>query len=751
MHDVISAWQADPDVAGRIAHVERVPARDAIFEDIDPPIDGRVAGALAAGGIERLYRHQAQVIRRAREGIHTVAVAGTASGKSLGYQVPIAEAAIADRKSTSLLLFPTKALAQDQFRSLHGFGIPEIVPITYDGDTDKETRAWARRHATAVLTNPDMLHIGILPAHGAWASFFSRLQYVVIDEIHVLRGIFGSHVGNVLRRLRRVAAHYGANPTFLASSATIGNPGHLVEALTGLPFDVVDQDTSPAGATTYVVWNPEDEEDDLDGTRRSALAETTDVLVDLVGRGHHTIAFARSRKGTELVYRWARERLPAELAGRIAPYRAGYLPSERRAIEARLFDGDLLGVVATNALELGIDVGGLDAAIITTFPGTISSFRQQAGRAGRRLDESMAVLVAGEDALDQWFVRHPEQLLARASEAAVVNPSNPTVLAAHAGCAAYELPLDPAKDIDVFGGGIEEIIIDMVGDHRLRVRDSLAYWAMRERPAPGIDIRTAGGPAFTIVTDEGDILGTVDEARVFSQAHPGAVYLHHGDGFVVEELDLETRLVTVAKREVGYYTQPQVETDVWARTIEGSALLGRFGHHHGAVEVHTQVVAFKRRSLRDGSVISHDLLDLPSKQFTTQAVWFTVPDSLLAGADISKKDAPGTLHAAEHTAIALLPLIAICDRWDVGGLSTPFHPDLGGAGWFIYDGYPGGAGIAPVAFESGERHLRSTLEALRSCDCTDGCPSCVQSPKCGNFNDPLDKHGAIRLLEAGLR
>ena len=744
MEDLIAAWRSDPDAAGRIAHVETTPARDAITEDLD--LAGPVAAALSERGITRLYRHQAVAIRRARAGAHTVVAAGTASGKSLCYQVPIAEAAVADRRSTALLLFPTKALAQDQFRSLHDLRLASLVPAVYDGDTDREARVWSRRHANAILTNPDMLHVGILPNHRQWAGFLGRLRYVVVDEVHVLRGIFGSHAANILRRLRRLAAHYGAEPTFLACSATIGNPGELFSRLTGLEVGEVDQDTAPSGTRHTVLWNPEIEEDDR---RRSALAEATDVFVDLVGRGTRSIVFARSRKGAELVYRWARERLDPETAGRIAPYRAGYLPAQRREVERRLFAGELLGVAATNALELGIDVGGLDASVITTFPGTIASFRQQAGRAGRTRAASLAVLVAGEDALDQYFVTHPEQLFARPAEAAVVNPANPHVLAGHMGCAAHELPLVP-DDRVYLGEEIEELAPELVASGDLRPRDGRLVWTGRGSPAPRIDIRTAGGPPFTIVDETGTVIGTIDEHRVFSQAHPGAVYLHQGDGYVVAVLDLEQRVVVAERGEPGYYTQPQEETWVGVRRETARREVGRFPHAVGRVEVEHQVVAFKRKSLRDGTVLGSEPLDLPARRFVTDAVWFEVPEELTADAGISPAALPGTLHAAEHTSIAMLPLFAICDRWDVGGLSTPFHPDAGGSVWFVYDGYPGGAGIAPVAWGSGERHLRATLEALRTCPCRGGCPSCVQSPKCGNFNEPLDKAGAIALLEAGL-
>lgn len=748
IRDLLDAWAADPEIAERVVHVETVPGRRGIHEDPVPALPGRLAAALAERGITRLYRHQTQMIHRARAGIHGVVVAGTASGKSLCYQVPIAEAAMSDRKSTALLLFPTKALGRDQFRSLHTLGIPEIVPAVYDGDTDQDSRVWARKHATAVLTNPDMLHVGILPSHGKWAPFFRNLRFVVIDEVHTLRGVFGSHVGDVLRRLRRIARHYGADPTFIGSSATIGNPGELMSALTGLPIDVVDQDASPSGIRHHVLWNPELGEDDR---RRSALAEAADVFVSLVRREIPTIAFTRSRKGVELVYRWARERLDDDLAARIAPYRAGYLAEDRRRIERALFSGELLGVTATNALELGIDVGGLDAAIIATFPGTVASYRQQTGRAGRSTDESLAVLIAGQDALDQWFMHHPADLFARPSEAGVVNPTNPLVLSAHMGCAAYELPMASEEASATFGPEVEGLAVDLVGDGRLRIRDGRLFWAGREAPAPAIDIRTAGGPPFTIVDEHGDMLGTVDESRVASQTHPGAVYLHQGDGYVIEDLEWSARTVRARSGEVDYYTQPEEDTTITVRAVHGRGALGRFGHHHGLVEVDERVVAFKRKRISDRTVLSYEPLDLPARTYMTQAVWFTVDEATVRAAGLGDADLPGVLHAAEHTAIAMLPLFAICDRWDIGGLSTAYHPDVQMPVWFIYDGLPGGSGIAPLAYASGERHLRATLQALRECPCATGCPSCVQSPKCGNFNEPLDKAGAIRLLEVGLR
>ncbi len=491
------------------------------------------------------------------------------------------------------------------------------------------------------------------------------------------------------------------------------------------------------------------EDEDL-GKRRSAMAETTDLFVDLVRHDRHTIVFSRSRKATELIYRWARDRVGTERRDRIAPYRSGYLASERREIEQALFSGELLGVTATNALELGIDVGSLDAAIINTFPGTIASFRQQAGRAGRAQRTSLAVLVGGEDSLDQYFMTHPVELFTRQPESAVINPDNPLVLEAHTACAAYELPLR-VEDREFLGEGMEEAATSLMADGHLVMRGGKLAWSRREAPAPRVGIRTSGGSPFTIVDEEaGQPLGTLEESRTFSDAHPGAVYLHQGETFVVRELDLRSHEVRVRKSAAGYYTQPQEDKWLEILGIDDRGKLGRLDHFLGTVQVESQVVAYKRRKLGSGEVLGLEPLDLPSTVFETRAIWLTVPDELFAEARIEPSELLGTLHAVEHAGIGMLPLFAICDRWDIGGLSTNYHQATDRATIFIYEAYPGGAGISEVAYEVGFGHLTATLEALRACPCDHGCPSCVQSPKCGNFNEPLSKHGAIRFLDAAL-
>lgn len=741
---VVRDWEGSDDLEGELVHVQKVAARDAIHADLDPPLHPLLAQRLADRGVERLYRHQARAIRHVRAGDNTVVVAGTAGGKTLCYQAPIVESILAEPKTAALLLYPTKALAQDQLRSFADLGIPEVVAATYDGDTASDDRARVRRRANVVLTNPDMLHVGILPAHEHWADFFHRLEFVVVDEMHTLRGIFGTHVAFILRRLRRVARAYGASPTFVFGSATIGNPGELASELCGLPVEVVDEDTSPTGERVVALWNPPITDVELN-RRRSSLAESTDLFCDLVRRAHNTIAFVRSRKATELMFRWANERLPTTVRDRVAPYRGGYLAHDRRQIEARLFSGQLTGVIATNALELGIDVGGLDAAVLTSFPGTISAFRQQSGRAGRRRDQSLVVLVAGEDALDQYFMTHPDELFTRPPEAAVINPDNPLIAEAHVACAANEIPLE-VDDRDTLGGQTEEAANRLVQAGHLRMRDGRLFWARRRRPAPQIDIRASGGPTYVVIAPEGPI-GTLDEERAFRDGPEGSVYLHQGDTFVVERFDMERREIRVAPRQVDYYTQPKVEKVLEVIDVEQEGRIGPVGHHHGTVRVETHVVGYQMRKLGSREVLETVYLDLPPTVFETEGIWFTIPEMVLAAARIDAHTAPGALHAAEHAGIALMPLMAICDRWDIGGLSTPWHPQFGSAAIFIYEAYPGGAGISPVAFRAGADHLRATLEAVRACRCTDGCPSCVQSPKCGNGNDPLDKSGAVRLIE----
>ncbi|MBV8984978.1 MAG: DEAD/DEAH box helicase [Acidimicrobiia bacterium] len=730
---------------GQLVHLERIPPRRARTASTARPLAPAVAHLVPDGG---LWTHQAVAIDLARDRRSVAVATGTASGKSLCYQLPIAEAAVDNPPGTALLVFPTKALAQDQLRALAAMEVLGLVPVTYDGDTPANERTWARRHANVVLTNPDMLHVGILPHHGRWATFLMRLRYVVLDEVHTLRGVFGSHVAHLLRRLRRLCAHYGSDPTFVFGSATIGKPAELASALCGLPVTEVDDDGSPRGERLFALWNPP-LTDERAGTRASSNIETADVLNALVTGGYRGIAFARSRKGSELVASYARRRLPPELQSLVRPYRGGYLAAERREIETELFEGRLAGVVATSALELGIDVGTLDACILDGFPGTIASMWQQAGRAGRSRQRSLAVLVAGEDQLDQWLMAHPTEVFTRPPEPAVVNPSNPFVLLPHVACAAYEKPVVPEDEAywaDLGDGVFEDAVRQLVVDDRLRVRGGRGFYAGQGAPASSVGLRTGSSSEYTIVDDDGRLIGTVDESRAYGLVHPGALYLHQGQQYRVTELDLDDRAAIVTPSRADEYTQARTDTDIRIISSDDTVEIGRAHLSLGAVEVTEQVVGFQRKHLSTGEVLGIEDLDLPPTRLVTRAFWYTVGDDILRDARLTPVRVPGTVHAAEHAGIGILPLFTICDRWDVGGVSTNWQPQTGMATIVIYDGYPGGAGIAELGFAAGRRHVEATLEVVSNCPCDAGCPSCVQSPKCGNWNEPLDKAGAVALL-----
>jgi DEAD/DEAH box helicase domain-containing protein len=743
----------EEEVAGRtspLVHVERMPARGARLGELERPLPPEVAACM---GVDALWSHQARAIDLARAGRSVVVATGTASGKSLCYQLPIAEAAATPvRCGSALMVFPTKALAHDQLRALTQRGFPGVVAGAYDGDTGTEERAWARRQANVVLTNPEMLHSGVLPHHDRWAKFLGRLRYVVIDEMHAFRGIFGSHLAHVLRRLRRLAARYGADPTFVFCSATIGEPARLASALCGLPVEEVLDDGSPHGERLVAVWNPPPL-DEVTGARVSSNHETAGLVADLVGAGRRTIAFCRGRRATEVVASDIQRRLPARLRRRVKPYRGGYLAEERRAIEDELFGGRLDGVVATSALELGIDVGGLDAVVLNGFPGTIASFWQQAGRAGRERQASAAVLVAGNDQLDQWMAAHPHELVGRPPEPAVVNPANPFVADAHLRCAAQEMPLTH-EDERYWPGMLDDVVRRLVLADEVEVRPGWrgrgpqALYCGGGWPAHGVGLRVSSGGEVRIRTEDGDPVGTVELARACEQLHPGASYLHAGQAWRVTELDLDARSAVVIPDDGMTYTVVRTDIDIrivgWdARQTAGPLEVGL-----GEVEVTQQVTGFQRKDTLTGRSLGTEALDLPPSTLRTRAFWYVVPDRLLDGAGIDPMAVPGALHAAEHAAIGVLPLFAICDRWDVGGVSTAHQRELGSPAIVIYDGYQGGAGVAELGYEAGARHLAATLDVVSSCPCTSGCPSCVQSPKCGNGNDPLDKAAAIALLRA---
>ena len=735
----------------RLAHVERLPARPARFAELAVPLPDVVQARL---GVDRLYTHQAEAIDLVRAGTSVVVATGTASGKSLCYQAPIAEATVGGlRPATALAVFPTKALAQDQLRALSAMAVPGLVAATYDGDTGPEERTWVRANANVLLTNPEMLHHGILPHHERWATFLKRLRYVVVDELHLLRGIFGSHVAHLLRRLRRLCARYGADPTFVFASATIGAPARLATELCGKPVTAVTDDGSPCAPRTFVLWNPQAEADEL---RASTNQATAHLAAELIRDGHRTIVFCRSRKGTELVAADVKRRLPSRLARTVRPYRAGYLAAERREIEHELFSGELRGVVATSALELGVDVGGLDACVLNGFPGTIASMWQQAGRAGRDGREAMCVLVAGDDQLDQWLMAHPAEAFSRPPEPAVINVANPFVLDPHLACAAYESPLTPA-DERWWPGLLDDGVLRGALDDDLRVRrpsrrspEPAAFWSGSGWPAHRIGLRNATASEFRIVDGEEQLIGTVDAGRALRLVHPGAIYLHQGVSWRIAALDLDAHVAIAEPHDGGEYTQTLADTSIALLAAERRRTVGRAHLTLGAVEVTSQVTGYKRFDSSTGELLGIGELDLPPSQLRTRAFWYTVDEVVLHEAAISGAALGGTLHAVEHAAIGILPLFAICDRWDVGGVSTPLQADTGLPTIAIYDGYPGGAGVAELGFDAADAHLGATLEVIEQCPCTDGCPSCIQSPKCGNGNEPLDKAGAVALLHTVL-
>jgi DEAD/DEAH box helicase domain-containing protein len=722
-----------------LAHVTTEPARRARTEPLPDGLHPKVRAALDAAGVAELFTHQAEAWEAAGRGEHLIVTTGTASGKTLAFNLPVLDALAREPKNRALYLYPTKALAQDQIRALTELRPPNVRSAIYDGDTPGNERWQVRKWANLILTNPDMLHVGVLPHHDRWGDVLANLRYVVVDEAHVYRGVFGSHVGNVLRRLRRLARVYGADPQFLLASATIANPGELAHGLLGLEVAVIDRDTAPKAERTIALWNPPLTDEEL-GLRASPLGAASRLLASLVERGVRTLCFAKSRKVAELVHRFTVERLGGD-SSRVSPYRAGYTPAQRREIERRLVEGDLLGVSATNALELGIDVGLLDAVICVGFPGTVASLRQQWGRAGRR-GHGLAVLVASEDALDQFFMREPEALLKRRVEAAILDHTNPRVLDPHVLTAAFEGPLDES-DAETLGPEALERAAHLP---ELRKTPRGFVWAGRDYPAGRFGLRSASPDTFTVVDlDSGTLLGLVERERAHSTVHEGAIYLHLGESYRVISLDHEQRTALVEPYAGDEYTQAKKDTMTAILHAVSTEQKAGVELNFGSVIVTEQVVAYQRKT-RDRETIETVPLELPQTEFETEAVWFAPGPRLLEGLE-EMPTLLGSLHAAEHSLIALLPLWAMCDRWDIGGLSTNLHFQTGAPTIFVYDGHAGGVGITERGFEVFEGWAADTAKLLEGCPCDHGCPSCVQSPKCGNLNEPLDKHGALKLLQ----
>ncbi|WP_406235588.1 DEAD/DEAH box helicase [Nocardia sp. NBC_01009] len=747
----------------RLTHVVELPARAAATTNWPDWAAPEVVEAFRATGITAPWTHQTRTADLAAGGTHVVVSTGTASGKSLGYQLPVLTALGEDPRATALYLAPTKALGADQLRAVndltHQGALRDIHPAGYDGDTPAEIRQWVRANGRWIFTNPDMLHIGILRSHQRWARVLRRLRYVVVDECHAYRGVFGSHVALVLRRLQRIAAHYGADPIFVLCSATTAEPAAAASRLIGAPCVAVTEDGSPQGPRTVALWEPPlltaVTGENGAPVRRSATSEAARIMADLVVEGARTLTFVRSRRAAELTAMETR-RLLAEidpsLAERVAAYRGGYLAEDRRDLETALSTGALLGAATTNALELGVDIAGLDAVVISGFPGTVASFWQQAGRAGRRTQGSLVLLVARDDPLDTFLVHHPEALLDKPVEATITDPHNPYVLGPQLLCAALELPL---TDAEVDALDARELLTDLAGQGLIRRRviagakgGARWYVTAETQPHDAVDVRGGIGTPVAIVDGEtGRLLGTADAGRATATLHEGAVHLHQGETYLVDELDLDEGVAFVRAADPGWTTSARSVTSIVVDATTAQHRHGRVSTALTQVRVTSQVIGYLR-TLLNGEVLDLVELDLPAQTLSTRAVLYTVTPELLALAGIDPQQVPGALHAAEHAAIGLLPLVATCDRWDIGGVSTAEHPDTGLPTVFVYDGQPGGAGFAERGFAQLRRWLSATLAVIESCACAAGCPSCVQSPKCGNGNHPLDKAGAGRLLAA---
>ena len=750
-----------PWYRNQIVHVEHIPPQHASLGELHTPLHPSLQSSVECSGVWPLYSHQAEAVNLLRDGRNVIVATPASSGKSLCYHLPVLDSLLAERTGRAVYLYPTKALAQDQLKGLGGLakGLP-IRPAIFDGDTPSEDRPSIKRSAQILLTNPDMLHLGILPNHGTWSRFFRGLRYVVLDEAHVYRGVFGSHVANLLRRLRRICRTYGSSPQFVLCSATIANPEELAERLTGLSFEVIDRAGANYGGKQFAFWNPPTVNEPPGGdsiaggknTKRSTNSEAATLFAELISKNIRTIAFVRGRKVAELVYVYARDQLEEKQAGlgeRISPYRASYLPEDRRRIEQALFQGKLLGVASTNALELGIDVGDLDATVITGYPGSISSTWQQAGRGGRRNEESLSILVAQNNPLDQYLMNHPEAFFGRPAESALISPENPHIIQPHLLCAAYESPLT-TQDGELFGpsfvghvNAMEDTgLLKRAGD-KWYISPDVSY------PAEWVSIRSTSPHAYLVVEESsGTILETVEEASVFHQLHPGAVYLHHGEPYLVKQLDLDSRRAYIEPSDGAYYSQAKDVTDIRIRGIRRSKVAGGVKVCLGDVEVTNQVLGFKKRKHFTEEVIDEEYLDLPPRRFNTVALWFAIPEGFEEWAKNERLDLAGGLHAAEHAAIGVLPMFALCDRNDIGGVSTPRHPDTREPQVFIYDGHPGGIGISERGYEIIEQLWTTTLSVVSECPCSEGCPSCIQSPKCGNNNQPLDKRVASVMLSA---
>ena len=743
INEYIGSLKASARMRDQVVYHMILPEHPADCTAPERPLPAPIQDVLAARGIAELYRHQARAVDMVRSGVHVVTATPTASGKTMIYNLPVLENILNNPDSRALYLFPLKALAQDQLRTFSAMveksdALNRATAAIYDGDTS----AWHRRRIrekppNVILTNPEMLHLSLLPYHDKWAAFLSGIEIVVIDEVHTYRGIMGSHMAQVFRRFRRVCAYYGTSPTFIFSSATVANPAELAEQLTGLSVAPITDSGAPQGKKHLVFVEP------IQGPVQSAIL----LLKAALHRELRTIVYAQSRKLTELIALWAGSRAGV-FADRISPYRAGFLPEERREIEARLASGDLLAVISTSALELGIDIGDLDLCLLVGYPGTIVATRQRGGRVGRSGQDAAVILIGGEDALDQYFMRNPLELVTREAEAAVVNPDNPEILKRHLVCAAAELPLDAGEDIIAHDAGRRAMgELEAAGD-LLRSGDGKTFFSRLKAPHRHVDLRGTGSRYAIVCARTGAGKGEIDAFRAFRETHPGAVYIHNGETFLVESLDIDGCTARIASATVDYYTRVRAAKTTEIIEIHDRRTAWGAEVFTGRLKVTDQVTGYEKRQIHGRKKLSIIPLDLPPQVFETEGIWIAIPDWVQRETETQRRHFMGGIHAVEHAAIGIFPLLVMTDRNDLGGISTPLHPQVGQAAVFIYDGIPGGAGLSRQAFRRAEGLLSATLKSITACACESGCPSCVHSPKCGSGNRPIDKAAARFILEA---
>lgn len=743
--DMLHYLSTNPTYRKRVVCIKTKERGAACYGTVDHPLPAAIGEYLSENSIH-LYSHQSDAINACINGDNVIITTPTASGKTLAFNIPVFNRLATDGKARALYIYPTKALANDQLLSLNSLaqytGI-DAKPAIYDGDTPQSKRAAIREHARIILTNPYELH-QILPWHTKWQDLFSSLSFIVIDEAHRYRGVFGSHVAFLLRRFLRICLHYGSNPQIILSSATLANPESFSAKLAGRTFIHIGNDGSPRGRKHIVLFNPF-----FDGVaERSNPHETKDLFLSCILADLQTLCFAGSRKMTELIALWTREdakRISERLEAKIAAYRAGYLPEERRLLERNLKEGEMRGLVSTNALELGIDVGSLDAVIISGYPGTMMSTWQQVGRAGRNGKESIAILVARQDPLDQYFMHHPNDFFSRPSEHIVIDTGNPYIVSGHILCAAAELPLHPDTDGEFFGASFPDFSRELVGAGLLRETPRGLVYTGRGRATDAVRLDGLSSESFRVICD-GRLLETMDRAQAFREAHKGAIMLHQGQTYLVKEMDLSSHLIRVAETDVDYYTQPLKDVDLSIiSTLKKRAINGT-DCSYGDVQVTERYTGYKIK--HKDTIIAVEPLNLPPLTFRTKALWLAIPEKICQNVSTDNLDLAGGLHGSEHAIIAMMPLLVMCDRWDIGGLSSPAYGEMGEPVVFVYDGYEGGIGLTEKAFELLPELLVLSCALVRDCECEEGCPSCIYSPKCGNDNQPLDKEASILILRA---